>query len=35
MKTRTTRRRPDAPALTVITGEPEIKLRAWLAWHPG
>ena len=35
MKTRTTRRLPDAPPLTVITGEPEIRLRTWLAGHPG
>ena len=35
MKTRTTRRLPGAPALTVITGEPEIRLRTWLARHPG
>jgi hypothetical protein len=34
MKTRTTRRRPDAPALTCVLGEPETRLRDWLARHP-
>jgi hypothetical protein len=35
MGARKTSRRPDGPALTVITGEAELRLRAWLAKSPG
>ena len=30
-----TGRHTDRPALSCILGEPEVKLRAWLAKHPG
>jgi hypothetical protein len=35
MRTQKTGRCPDRPALRVITGEPEMRLRAWLAKSPG